>query len=107
MPTENTVAKALIAAGLARGFTVSIQDGEEWTVKRSRDANEAFKALFTTGEDRVLFRDEAGIFQASFYLVAGNEPNGEELIADHTDNPIANELYREVMVAQGFEQEQA
>lgn len=94
MATERSVAKSLIEAGLRRGYTVSVQDGEEWVVRRSSSASDCLKALFTTGEDRIMFRDADEERVGTFLLIGGNAP--DELIADHTDNPVCNELYREV-----------
>lgn len=88
MSTQNTVAKALIAKALASGFCISVNDGEEWVVKKSIDADQIFKALWSTDEDRLRIRDvETGVVVGDILLVWGNAEDGSELIADYSDNP--------------------
>jgi hypothetical protein len=82
---EAAVVKRLVRIVLERGYMVSINDGEEWTVTLSTDRNEILSALATTGEDIVrLYKD--GERAGSLWLVYGNAEDGSELIADHTDN---------------------
>ena len=95
---EARVARKLIRAALAAGYTVSVHDGEEWTVKRSIREADILDALATTDEDRLLMRsptaNDIGEVVGSFWLVYGNDENGEELISDHTDNEACDRLYR-------------
>ena len=96
---EARVARKLVRAAIAAGYSVSVNDGEEWTVKRSTSTKVIFDALATTGEDTI------GISAAdpsktigwhgagSFLLVYGNDPSGEEIIADHSDNEVCEALY--------------
>ena len=91
---ERRVARKLVAHILGHDkATISVNDGEEWTVKRSRRAEEIASALCTTGEDTIRWYDEAGDAVGSFLLVWGNEDDGSELIADHTDNDDAQNAY--------------
>lgn len=92
-PGEATVARRLIREALRLGYHVSVNDGEETTVKRSTDADEIANALCSTGEDTLIFHLLEGKSEGAIYLVWGNDPSGEELIADHTDNRAMNELY--------------
>jgi hypothetical protein len=95
---EARVARKLVKAALAAGYTVSVNDGEEWTVKRSTRETEILDALATTDEDRLLLRNptanDIGDIIGSFWLIYGNDESGEELISDHTDNDICDRLYR-------------
>jgi len=95
---EARVARKLVKAALAAGYTVSVNDGEEWTVKRSTKEREIIDALATTDEDRLLLRsptaNDIGDVIGSFWLIYGNDESGEELISDHTDNDICARLYR-------------
>lgn len=97
---EARVARKLVKAALADGYAISVNDGEEWTVKRSTNANTILDALATTGEDvlRLTAADPSktvGWHNAgSFWLIYGNDPSGEELISDHSDNEICERLYR-------------
>lgn len=94
---EARVARRLVRAALAAGYTISVNDGEEWTVKRSTREREILDALASTGEDMLRLRLPAsGEAVGSFWLVYGNDPDGSELIADHTDNETCDSLYRAV-----------
>lgn len=88
---EAEVVKRLVRIVLERGYMVSINDGEEWTVTLSTDRNEILSALATTGEDIVrLYKD--GERAGSLWLVYGNAEDGSELIADHSDNDACHSI---------------
>jgi hypothetical protein len=91
---ERRTATRLVAAALAAGYTVSVYDGEEYTVKRSRKSKEILEALATTGEDVLVIRDSAGERLGVLSLIWGNDPSGDELISDHSDNDAMDALYR-------------
>ncbi len=91
---ERTVARRLVNAILAAGHLVSVNDGEEWTVLKSRSTTEIINALASTGEDYIRVRHSDGGVVGTFSLIWGNDPSGEELISDHTDNEAMGELYR-------------
>lgn len=93
---EAQVARMLVNAALRDGYALSVSDGEEWTVERSRSEAEILDALATTGGDVVRLWTQDGATRGWFYLVYGNAEDGSELIADYTDNPICNELWEEV-----------
>jgi len=78
-------ARAIVRAALANGWTVSVNDGEEWTVKASTNYREITSAMFSTCEEILRFRDTSGARIGSVYLIYCNEPY--EIIADCTDNP--------------------
>ena len=77
---------------LAEGYRISVYDGEEFTVRRSYDLEEIIAALGTTGEDELLLRDFNKDEVGCLRLVWGNDPDGEELVADHSDNETINKL---------------
>lgn len=92
---EVAVVKRLVRVILERGYMVSINDGEDWTVNLSTDRNEILSALGTTGEDIIrLYKD--GERAGSIWLVFGNADDGSELIADHTDNDACLSIWREI-----------
>lgn len=91
---EGKVARKLIKVCLDAGYKLSVNDGEEWTVKQSTDAHKVLNALASTGEDTLRLRDGEGKNVGFFFLVWGNAEDGEELIADHADTPTINALYR-------------
>lgn len=93
---EARAARSLVHHALRLGYCISVNDGEEWTVKASTDRNEILAALASTGYDTVRCakgKDENKVV-ATFCLIWGNDPTGEELLADHTDNEAADELYQ-------------
>jgi hypothetical protein len=92
-PGERRVARALINAALDKGYTVSVNDGEEWTVRRSSNLREITDALATTGEDFIRFYD-GDKSVGTFNLIWGNDETGAELISDYSYNDICNELHQ-------------
>jgi hypothetical protein len=84
---ERGVATRLVRAAIHAGYTVSVYDGEEYTVKRSRQERQILEALASTEEDTLVIRDSAGERLGSLMLIWGNDETGEELIADYTDKP--------------------
>lgn len=88
---EAAVVKRLVRIVLERGYMVSVNDGEEWTVNLSTNRNEILSALATTGEDIIrLYKD--GERAGSIWLVYGNAEDGRELIADHSDNDACHSI---------------
>jgi hypothetical protein len=83
MYTETKIAKLLVASLLQFGNTISVNDGEAFTVKRSKDAKAIVAALATTDEDRLLVRDNAGNRIGSVWLIWGN---GIDLISDYSES---------------------
>lgn len=90
---EARVARKLVKALLARDLSVSVNDGEEWTVRKSRTYRTIVDALCTTGIDYLRAYAPTGDCLGGFDLVWGNCPTGEELISDYTDNEFCNRLY--------------
>lgn len=91
---EAVVARRLIRQALLRGWKVSVHDGEEWTVKQSTDRMTILAALCTTDNDTLKFRDAAGVCVGNIWLVWGNDPAGQELCADYTDNEAIESLVK-------------
>ena len=91
---ERGVATRLVRAAIHAGYAVSVYDGEEYTVKRSRKERQILAALATTGEDMLVIRDATGERLGVLALIWGNEESGECLIANHTDNDAMEALYQ-------------
>jgi hypothetical protein len=97
---ERKVARRLIKAALAAGYTISVDDGMETTVKRSSNLKTITDALCTTGEDTLqLYAADpsktVGWHGAGrFYLVWGNADDGSELISDFTANDLCEGLWK-------------
>ena len=100
---ERKVARRLIKAALAAGYSISVNDGEEWTVKRSTKLKTITDALCTTGEDTLqLYAADpsktVGWHGAgAFYLVWGNEESGECLISDFTADDVCEALWAQAL----------
>jgi len=90
---ERGVATRLVRAAIHAGYTVSVYDGGEYTVKRSRQVRQILEALGSTEEDVLVIRDSEGARLGALSLIWGNDATGEELIADHTDKPEIEALY--------------
>lgn len=94
-PGEARVARRLVRAALAEGWTISVNDGEETTVTRSTRERKIFDAMCTTGEDVVTIHlPISGKPSGTFWLIYGNAEDGSELICDHTDNENCDRLSR-------------
>lgn len=100
---ERKVARRLIKAALAAGYTIGVDDGEEMTVKRASKLKTIEDALCTTGEDTLqLYAADpsktVGWFGAGrFYLVWSNADDGSELIAGYTTNDLCEGLWKQAM----------
>jgi hypothetical protein len=100
---ERKVATKLVRAALAAGYTISVNDGEDWTVKRATRAYDVLDALATTGEDtlRLHAADPSKTIgwhnAGSFYLVWGNADDGSELISDFTANDLCEGLWKQAL----------
>ena len=90
-PFEKAQAETLVSLLLERDYTVSVNDGEEWTVKKSADRGVILEAMGSTDSDTLRARSADGQFVADFVLIYGNGPG--ELIADHTANDAAESLW--------------
>jgi len=92
---ERKVVRALCKAALAKGFTLSYNDGEEWTVKQSTKISDIMSEVHSTDEAKLTVRDNEARARVTFYLVYGNSP--EEVISDYgygdADQALADELY--------------
>lgn len=93
-PGERKVVTKLVEAILAEGYVIDVNDGEETTVKGSSSKDEVLNALATTDHDFIITRNPAALYgiKGTFFLVWGNDPSGEELIADHSDNGWSDKI---------------
>lgn len=88
---ESTAASKLIDVLLAYNRTISVHDGECWTVVNSTNRAFILDAMATTEMDTLKIREADETFIGTMLLVYGNAP--DELVADHSDNPITEELW--------------
>lgn len=91
---EDQIIKATIKALLAKGYLLSVNDGEEVTVSRSYNADALFEAMKTTGQDFLYahMADEGHLIYGWVRFIYGNL--GTEVINDYTVNlePVMAEI---------------
>lgn len=93
--TEGKIARKLVSELLARGFSVSVNDGEEWTVNRSTDKAEIVGALFSTDEDIIRGFRADGQTIGMAYLVYGND--GYDVVNDYSTGKEMEQIMEEVI----------
>ena len=81
---EKKIAKKFVEDTLAKGFSISVNDGEETTVKRSTNRDEILGAMRTTDEDILLIHQGSDSHLGFVYFVYGND--GTDVISDYTAN---------------------
>jgi hypothetical protein len=81
---EAHVARRIVRECLKTGYSLSVYDGEEWTVKRSTSFKTVCDALATTGEDYLRIFRQDGKRIGTLILVYGNAPDGCELVSDYS-----------------------
>jgi hypothetical protein len=91
---EHKIVSQLLSTALPLGYTVSVWDGEEWTLRNSADPGAIIQALATTTEDLLSFRDATGQRIGCVQLIYGND---QDLISDCSDNPQISALCRAAM----------
>ncbi len=79
---EKQAVAEFVAIALADGYAVSVYDGEETTVTRSKDRQAIINALFTTDSDTLKLRSDDGKITASFQFIYGN---GVDVLSDYSD----------------------
>lgn len=95
-PIEAQIIDAILIAALAKGYVVSVCDGEEWSLRRSSDIEAIRAEVAASDETTLMFRDPANqrpdgdpARVGSVFLVHGN---GCEVISDCSDNEATNDL---------------
>ena len=83
---EARVARKLVKACLAAGYTVSVSDGYETVVRRADKSAPILKELCSTGADALtLFEGDTRV--GTFVLIWFNAEDGSELIGDWSASP--------------------
>lgn len=90
---EADVADALLTAFFNRQLTVSIHDGEEWSVKKSTDRAELERETAATGVTGYRLRTADGEYAGFFTLIHGN---GRDVIHDWSANELCEDIWNEV-----------
>lgn len=93
---ERKFARRLIAEILGTGNLISVHDGEEWAIRLSADRSAIEAELAHTDQDYVHVSTPDACGVGGFDLIWGNDPDGSELIADHSDNTYCNAIWNTV-----------
>lgn len=83
----------LIKTGIRHGLSVSVWDGEEWQVKKSRDMRVIVDAVKSVEEARLQFWDDEGDgtwVRVGFADVSAYGLEPEETVMDFSDRPWMN-----------------
>jgi len=83
---EFAIISKIVETILANGHTISVYDGECFTVKKSSDMECILGAMATTGSDMFWVRDKANNFLGGITFLYGNASDGGEVVCDCTDN---------------------
>lgn len=70
----------IIDDALAKGWSISVHDGAEWTLRKSRNGADIIDAICTSDENRLSFWDEQ-IHLGLLYCIYG-EPGGDGIFTD-------------------------
>lgn len=77
-------------------YCISVNDGEAWPVKRSRDLDTIMANIGQCDEESIRIRrvdsPSGTVSSGNLYFVYGND--GWDVIADHTDSPLVHELLK-------------
>lgn len=87
---EKAIARKLIQKLLDAGHKINVYCEDVLDVENSTDMDKIFD--YATACYYVTISTVAG----SFTLVYGNDPDGSELIADHSFNPFCNQIAQEI-----------
>lgn len=92
---EKRLSSALVGACINRGYLVSLNDGQEWVIKKSHNKTDILAAMFTTDTDTILIRAKSGEKAGQFYLLYGND--GTDVIADYTHTEPCEAIWNEII----------
>ena len=77
-----------IDGALEKGWSISVNDGEEWTLRRSRDQEAIVNAIATTDENLIGFWAGEVHLGNTFWIFG--EPNGDGIFTNSSGNPEFN-----------------
>lgn len=84
--------KNLVEYALAQGLVVSVYDGEEWALKKSKSAKDIFDVIESVDEASITIIRDADPFITTYTaLVSAFGLAPEETVIDHTDNEWMDE----------------
>lgn len=89
---EASLARKLVTAALFSGLSISVCDGDEFPLRKSKNKESIYSAMNSTESDILWFwRDDIRL--GCVVLIWGN---GEDLISDYTDSPEIKKLVEQM-----------
>lgn len=85
----------IVRKELGEGAQFRLGSEGEWDTKRTSVCTEVMDAAGACDEQVLVVYNAAGERLGSFFLVWGNDPSGEELLSDHTDNEFCERVWVE------------
>jgi hypothetical protein len=95
MRLEKRMTSALIKACLKRGFSVTIDNGEDKPIEKSTSYRAIINEMWQTDEEHVLIYDATGKRMGWFFLVYGN--SGWDLVSDYSVTNACEAIWNEVI----------
>ena len=83
----------LVKYALSQGLVVSVYDGEEWAVKKSKSAKDIFAAIESVEEASIIIRDADPFITAytACALISAFGLAPDETVINYTDNEWMDE----------------
>lgn len=88
-PDAMPIVDSIVSTALASGLTISVHDGEEWSLKRCTDAHLIWHALAQTESGDTLKLRRNGESIGTVYLIY---ENGVDVIADHSESDMMTRI---------------
>jgi hypothetical protein len=92
-PIETRIIAKLIRRALKKDWVISVNDGEEWALVRSKDFEAITAEVHATEETYLHFRDAEGTKLGWVWLIHGND---EDVVSDHVDNDAMADLVKDL-----------
>lgn len=93
MSTELLEVLRLVKIILNRGYSITVNDGEDDVVSKSKNLLEIRSALYSTDEDYLyVYKDDQKHHIGCIYLVYGNAKDGSEVVCDHSTTPAIKSI---------------
>lgn len=93
METETPAYEKLVKLALSRGYSISVNDGEAWAVKRSKDEQEILDAIVSVEEAQLRIRAED---KHGWALVIPYGVAPDETVADYGECALMESLMNEI-----------
>lgn len=87
---EQDIIARIINDAIYRGYSIDHHNGEHYTIAYSRNVDAIMSKINQCDEESLIIRDHNLKAIGGIQLIYGND--GHDVIADHSDNDLINEL---------------